>query len=157
MSICLAAAETFPKECAGGLFSNKPSKILLDIDFAIPYQLSRRTNQSVVSTTGELFSKLSQHGKWTRVCDFHSHPFQYFEEILPLGPSRTDIESLRVGDVEVIVRVQKSRSTENFIRDSNGSVRVGMGKYRFLIKAFQRTLPRKELGYKDIRVELAGF
>lgn len=86
--------------------------------------------------------------------DFHSHPFQAFEKIFPLGPSETDLKELDDGGVEIIVQVRRTRKKSNYWRNTkSGGISIAWERYRFLIGAFMRTDGKDEEGvplYKKI-------
>lgn len=138
--VCASAAEVFPKECIGTVATSIAYiDGVLHIDAAFPYQLARRTKNSVVSHSSSLFGSMFGGGAWKKIGEFHSHPFQYFETLVALEPSDFDMKSLRPGDIEVIVRVQRSKKSAcSWKTSASGSIQVSWGHFRFLIKTFAR-------------------
>lgn len=136
LSIIASAAEVFPKECMGSICCDlKASRIVA----ALPYQVATRKPQEVISGSSGVFDKLFQQGPFLKLGDYHSHPFQASEKIFPLGPSPTDLNGLRNGEIEVIVQVRRTRRKGNYWRTTKkGRISIAWDRYRFLIGAFMR-------------------
>lgn len=137
IAMCMSAMEAFPKETIGCVCSPSGG---LSISSAFPYQLARRAKTSVSSWSSDYFERVLDGNGWMKLGDFHSHPFQYFEEVDPLEPSGDDIRSLRCGQMEVIIRAKMVRG-KRFrwaCKSKDGSVSVSLAKFRFLIRGFVR-------------------
>jgi len=155
VSIVAAAVEVFPKECMGCICCNSQGKI----NAAFSYQIARRKEQQVTSTSAEYFDKLFPSGTFLKLGDFHSHTYQHFEKLDPLEPSPTDLNQLKIGGIEVIIRIKRTRANLNKWQKSNGRIKIALGRYRCLIAAFMRIDGIDLLGvplYKEVRLNLDG-
>lgn len=155
LSIIAAAAEVFPKECMGSVCTEAGDS--WKIIAAIPYQCAKRTSSQVVSESPEAFEKMFKHGTFRKLGDFHSHPFKAKEHLDPLAPSTTDLESLCLGCLELIVRIRKvKKKTNSWRQGKNGRIYVGWNQFRCVIGAFVREkgTEDEELLYNDVRLSL---
>lgn len=153
-----AAAEVHPKECMGSVCCEAGDKSG-QIVAAFPYQIAKRRLEEVTSESSEIFDKFFATGAFLKLGDFHSHPFQGFERIDPLGPSETDLRQLNIGEVEIIVQVRRRRKNGSYWRSNkSGYVSIAWGRYRFLVGAFMRlrgTDEDKVPLYKKIRLSFS--
>lgn len=160
LAIVASAAEVYPKECMGSICSlerpSKQGKLLA----AFPYQIARRRVEEVSSYSSWLFLEmLSKGGPWIKIGDYHSHTYQKREKVDFLSPSEEDLNNMRVGSLEVIVRVKQTARLYNSWKGSGkGGIRIAWGRFRFLIKAFVRMPGKCQEGiplYKTIRLVLS--
>jgi proteasome lid subunit RPN8/RPN11 len=143
LAMVAASAEVFPKECMGSVCAL--SKSSWKIQAAFPYQIAKRKSAEVTSNSSFMFLKMLSHGgPWVKLGDFHSHP--YTGRLVGLAPSEVDLESMEVGDIEVIVRVHRGRAKKNSWSSGSGSIRVSWGKFRFLARAFVKLDGRDKNG-----------
>lgn len=159
LSIIASAAEVYPKECMGSVCCPVAGSKKNHIVAAFAYQVARRKLQEVTSDSPHTFDKLFNTGPFVKFGDYHSHPFQAFEKIFPLGPSETDLKELKVGEVEIIVQVRRTRKKGNYWRGTkSGGISIAWDRYRFLIGAFMRTGGKDDEGvplYKKIGLEFS--
>ena len=156
LSIIASAAEVYPKECMGSVCC--PVSDQAHIVAAFPYQIARRKLAEVTSESPDVFDKLFNNGPFIKFGDFHSHPFQAFEEVYPLGPSETDLNDLKNGEIEIIVQVRRTRKNSNYWRNTKVGVSIAWDRYRFFIGAFMRTGGLDVEGvplYKKVRLSFA--
>jgi hypothetical protein len=150
-AMCMSAIEVFPRETIGCVCSRGD----MCASIAFPYQVARRNRRSVSSLSSCCFGKLLDGGSggWLKLGDFHSHPFQYFEEIATLEPSEDDVRSIRVGQMEIIVRTRMTRGRRHRwrCRARGGRVEASQGRFRFLVRAFVRMPGRIEQGMPAYR------
>lgn len=159
LTMITSAAEVYPRECMGGLccLDDKPSTVLT----AFPWQKAKRKYLEVVSESSWEFSKIMRENKcqWSLLGDYHSHTYRSNEALGELIPSKQDLNSLDVGGVEFIVRIHKKKSNAFWMTEhEDGYVEAALGKFRFMIKAFERlsALDSKKVPlYKTLRVRLA--
>lgn len=125
---------------------------------AFPYQVASRKPQEVISQSSGTFDKFFEDGPFAKFSDYHSHTFQAFERILPLGPSETDLDGLKPGMVEIIVQIRRTRRNGSYWRmTKGGKISIAWGRYRFLIGAFMRMKDTDENGvplYDEVGLKL---
>ena len=155
VSIVAAAVEVFPKECMGCICCNQQGKI----NAAFSYQIARRKAQQVTSTSAEYFDKLFPSGSFSKLGDFHSHTYQHFEKLDPLEPSKTDLDQLKIGGIEIIIQIKRTRSNLNKWQKSKDRIKIALGRYRCMIAAFMRIKGIDIYGvplYKEVSLNLDG-
>ena len=156
VAIVASAAEVYPKECMGTIYVESKSKNL--IIGAIPYQLAKRKDAEVTSNSATGFERFFSLGEYVKLGDYHSHTFQFFEQLLPLEPSETDLEQLKEGDIEVIVRAKRTNKKSYSWRVKEDGINISWGRFRFLISVFERLPGTDNEGiplYKRLRLALA--
>jgi proteasome lid subunit RPN8/RPN11 len=133
LTIMASAIEVFPRECIGLAFGT-PNLTLL----AIPIQVARRRDESV-STVSELISDtFSNYLGLSRICGYHSHTFKASERETDVTPSKTDMEGIDIGDIEVIVNIRKRRKKREFMKSEDGLIYMSFGGYDLKMAAFER-------------------
>lgn len=163
-SACLemlaSAIETFPNECMGAVFSKGGNQAW----FSIPYQIAKRSKESVISTSFKRVTTIC--GRDVKVlAEFHSHPYQSPNEAANLEPSLQDIKEIGIGKIEIIVRIYKIYRKEKWVRNGKGEIHAAIGKFRLQIRAFEKISHPKnekqfdfnpELYYNRIPLKLSG-
>lgn len=148
LTMAFASIEVFPKECMGGLLA-LPTRVPI-IVAAVPYQLAKRTTEEVETYSSSLLSSI-RTGKTMKLGDFHSHPFSGRIESEPLAPSESDFEDSSQGEVDVIVRIVRVRSSMyRRITEHGGSLSMSEGRFRILMRAYYRD--EKDYEEVDIRI-----
>lgn len=154
-SIAMAAIEVFPKECFGMLCSLGQGKSMVDL--AIAFQLARRERYGVFSNSTVFFQKILRR-PLLRMGAFHSHAFE--KKVERLTPSEEDLEDMGIGELDIIIRIIKSRSKKPKapkVKQSKTGIRMEMGRFRMLLRGFSR-LKGFDKGqiplYKDVRLRL---
>jgi len=76
---------------------------------------------------------------WYVIGSYHSHPC-FGRDIYMSTPSKADLETTEIGDLEVIVRTQRRRKRKmNYWRTTSaGNISIAWGRFQFLIRAFVR-------------------
>jgi proteasome lid subunit RPN8/RPN11 len=153
LSILASVAEVYPKECVGVAYRRKGMKTICA---AFPIQIANRRKASVDCTSPVIFDTFAECGEYERVCDYHSHPYEANYNVGAVQPSKTDIEGLEVGEVEIIVNVQKKRSKKEEWIVKDGSIHVIHKNYVYEISAFMRIQGSTSRGplYKRVYMRL---
>jgi len=141
ITIVAASVETYKKECCGLLLGyrswshwDKIRRAL--VEQAYQFQTSKRLHYSVTvpreeSRCKEMIYKLSM---FEPLGYFHSHP-----ESDPM-PTKEDIKSMKVNDVEIIVAISKKGRQVPWRYDAAKKLLSGvLGEFRFEMAAYIRT------------------
>ena len=141
ITIIASSVETYKKECCGLLLGyrswshwDKTRRAI--IEHAYQFQMSKRSRYSVTvprqeSRCKDMIYKLSM---FEPLGYFHSHP-----ESNPM-PTKEDIESMNVNDVEIIVAIKRKGRYVPWRYDSQKKILSGvLGEFRFEICAYTRT------------------
>lgn len=156
LGIIAAAIEVFPKECMGCICADKKDQLM----GAFAYQLAHRKLVEVNSDSAQVFEKFFKEAGFKKFADFHSHTFQHFDELLPLEPSSTDLREIEIGGIEFIIEIRRTRKIKKFWKQDKDEIKIGWGRWRFAIAAFQRLKffgKHKIPLYKKLKIRLAGL
>ena len=138
VSMALAAIETFSNECTGCCLGDR-KKGRGVIVACFPYQKANRRKMSVFSPSSSLFNALLDRGRYSKMCEFHSH-IHPPKPVLPLGeyicPSEDDLLGIGRGRTEIIIEAMRVSWNASFLRKRGRMVSAAMGRYRLLIGAF---------------------
>ena len=160
LSIVASACEVYPKECLGTLCCKRIPKFKGKVVAAFPFQLANRKPYGVESNSYSFFSNmLLKGGPWSTLGSFHSHTCYDEKYNFLCSPSKIDLESMEIGDLEIIIRVMRKRKRNINIWESTsgGNISVSWGKFQFLIRGFVRTEGYDSNGipfYKNVKLEL---
>jgi len=151
ITIIASSVETYKRECCGLLigyrsWSNWDKKRRAIIEHAYQFQMSERTRNSVTVPEQEdrckdIIYKLSM---FEPLGYFHSHP-----ENDP-SPSKKDIQSMNVNEIELIVSIKKKGRTVPWKTDWSNKMLSGvLGDHRFDLSAYTLT-KKNQLDVKKI-------
>lgn len=140
-SLCLAAVETFRKECYGFLvgYQGKDKWIL---QRAIPHQTAQRSyswvaphapaRQRIEGAMKSLF--LGEH----TIGWFHSHPERGGEIAVP-EVSEQDLDISKPGEVILIMGIHSRRKRVSWRQNADGTVSGTLGSYHLVVAAYMKT------------------
>lgn len=154
LAIVASACEVYPKECVGTLCCLRPPKRAGKVVAAFPFQIANRARYEVESESYGFFNKMAKKGgPWAILGSYHSHPHPGKGYSHYGTPSRSDLDSMDDGDLELIVRVQRrrKRNVNAWNSTSGGNIQVSWGKFQFLLRAFVKEGPKE---YRQVYLSL---
>ena len=152
-----AAEERYgPKETLGLLFGYRTGDGVI-VRFALPYQTAKRKTSGVEYPRKEsrLLSLLPELPKahMEHVGYFHSHPYDRKGREYPPSPTDSDKQSMRNGDLEIIISLKrKKKDVEAGVR-RNETVSATAGPYYYKIAAYYKIEGRIEKAELDASLE----
>jgi proteasome lid subunit RPN8/RPN11 len=133
ISLVASVAEGFKSEVGGLLFGDwYKTRNKVVVDLAIPLQTAIRSTSEVhfhprrTKRVHHLWDNLSSY--WP-LGTYHSHP-EYGDRIYTPDPSKSDIESMEKGEIELIIAIRKAKRRDQ-LRYTHQQMRIAgaIGKY----------------------------
>lgn len=144
LALIASAVEVYPKECIGCLLvrRSKKSQSSKKIAGVFSYQLAKRSRDAVTSySLHKMRSFALRSKKWDVLGEFHSHPYTESEKETPTEPSIEDLKGLKVGNIEIIVKIVNGirfHKSSNPRHKKNGTINMNVGYYECNILAFRK-------------------
>ena len=151
IGLIVSSVEVFRDECLGILLGYRESD-RMTVEYAIPYQSAKRRKGSVDANLRRdavckgLLPSLSH---LEHLGYFHSHT-QFGNRLAIAKASLDDFQSMREGQIEIIVAVNEASRRKEWMMHRDGHLSGTIGEYSLGLRAYH--FHPQKLGWKDIDI-----
>lgn len=138
LSVVLSSIEAYKKECYGLLMGHRTDTQWL-VEYAVPYQTAERGHKMVRPHEGRdqrVRRCIGELADYEVLGTFHSHP-AWGRLRAAAKPSKTDVDSMLPGDLDLIIAVNPARVPRRFRYAERGRLLKGtVCDYSLTLAAF---------------------
>lgn len=151
LGMIVASIEVYKNECTGVLLGYREGD-RMTVDYALPYQSAKRGKTWVeqdIDRDIECLEELPFLSHLSHLGYFHSHTPTTGRKAVPL-PSEEDLDSMDVGEIEIIIAINKSNRPRDWRINKNDFLSGATEKYSYEIGAYH--LHEQKRAWKQVDI-----